>query len=56
MPFIRQAAHVNLDWFSEKFPKLHSWLENHKTSKIFKSIMEKYDIWNEQKKVRNNSK
>ena len=48
MPFIRQAAHVNLDWFSEKFPKLHNWLENHKTSKIFKSIMEKYDIWNEQ--------
>ena len=50
MPFIRQAAHVNLDWFSEKFPKLHNWLENHKTSKIFKSIMEKYDIWNEQEK------
>ena len=50
MPFIRQAAHVNLDWFSEKFPKLHNWLENHKTSKIFKSIMEKYDVWNEQEK------
>ena len=47
MPFIRQAAHVDLHWFNGKFIELSNWLEKFKTSKLFSSVMNKYDIWEE---------
>jgi len=50
MPFIRQAAHVNLNWFSGKFSTLSVWLKQQKSSQLFISIMKKYVVWNEREK------
>ena len=47
MPFIRQAAHVNIGWFDQNFPALSEWLEKLKVSPLFLSIMKKYDIWDD---------
>ena len=47
MPFIRQAAHVNIGWFAQNFPALSEWLEKLKVSPLFLSIMKKYDIWDD---------
>ena len=47
MPFIRQAAHVDIGWFDQNFPALSEWLEKLKVSPLFLSIMKKYDIWDD---------
>ncbi|MBA64817.1 MAG: glutathione S-transferase [Candidatus Marinimicrobia bacterium] len=47
MPFVRQAAHVDLDWFKKNFLSLSQWLEKFKVSPLFTSIMKKYEIWEE---------
>ncbi len=45
-PFVRQFAHVHLDWFqSSEYIKLKQWLFNHIESALFVSIMEKYPVW-----------
>ena len=44
-PFIRQCAHVDLNWFQNNFKNLSAWLEDFKTSDLFSSIMIKYEIW-----------
>ena len=44
--FVRQFAHVDLDWFSaQPWPNLAQWLENFKTSRRFLNIMEKHPVW-----------
>jgi len=50
MPFIRQCAHVDLDWFNTQFPFLAKWLMSLKESKLFNSIMTKHAIWDEASK------
>ncbi|MFL2983182.1 MAG: glutathione S-transferase N-terminal domain-containing protein [Candidatus Neomarinimicrobiota bacterium] len=50
MPFIRQCAHVDLDWFNNQFKYLSKWLAILKKSKLFKIIMQKHDIWDEKSK------
>ena len=48
LPFIRQFAHIDFDWFlSQPWPKVAIWLENFKTSEIFNSVMKKYPKWEE---------
>ena len=47
MPFMRQAAHVDIGWFAENFPALSEWLEKLKVSPLFLSIMKKYDVWDD---------
>ena len=44
-PFIRQCAHVDLNWFQDHFPFLGRWLEVFKNSNLIKKIMIKYPIW-----------
>ncbi|MGY8782500.1 MAG: glutathione S-transferase N-terminal domain-containing protein [Fidelibacterota bacterium] len=44
-PFIRQCAHVDLNWFQDQFPFLGRWLEVFKNSNLIKKIMIKYPIW-----------
>tara|TARA_B100001250_G_scaffold414096_1_gene450654 strand:- start:2286 stop:2879 length:594 start_codon:yes stop_codon:yes gene_type:complete len=46
-PFIRQCAHVDLLWFKNNFEYLALWLEEFKSSELFLSIMQKYDIWSD---------
>ena len=45
-PFIRQFANVDYKWFESNFKNLKLWLENFSNSDLFKSIMNKYPIWN----------
>ena len=50
MPFIRQAANVELSWFDGSFPALSKWFEKIQSSPLFLSVMVKYDIWDESDK------
>lgn len=45
-PFVRQFANVDYIWFSGEFNNLRLWLEKISNSKLFNSVMRKYDIWN----------
>ncbi len=46
LPFIRQFAHVDLDWFdAQKWACLSAWLDRFKTSARFAAIMEKLPVW-----------
>ena len=46
-PFIRQFAHVDLDWFNaQAWPNLAQWLNDFKASERFVSVMVKYPVWN----------
>ena len=45
-PFIRQCANIDQDWFENNFLNLSNWLNRIKTSTLFLSVMNKYDLWN----------
>ena len=48
LPFIRQFRIANMDWFdSLAKPNIQNWLMKFLESKLFKSIMIKYDKWEE---------
>ena len=47
MPFVRQGAHVDLNWFVKTFPALQTWLANLKDYPLFLSTMTKYEVWKE---------
>ena len=49
MPFVRQGAHVDLNWFVKTFPALQTWLEKLKDNSLFLSTMTKYEVWNEKR-------
>jgi len=44
-PFIRQCAHIDTEWFVERFPDLNQWLSNWKESNLFLAVMNKYQEW-----------
>jgi len=45
-PFVRQYAHVDLEWFSaQPWPDLGRWLNRFKASKRFQQIMVKQPLW-----------
>ncbi|GLQ31736.1 glutathione S-transferase [Litoribrevibacter albus] len=47
-PFIRQFAHVDLEWFEHSpYPKLIQWLNEFKSSELFQRIMKKFPVWKE---------
>jgi len=46
LPFIRQFALVDWDWFSQAdYPKLQNWLNTFLQSVLFKRIMQQYKPW-----------
>lgn len=46
LPFVRQCAHVNRDWFyQQKLPAIQSWLDQFLDSALFKRVMYKYPQW-----------
>ncbi len=46
LPFVRQFAHVDLDWFAaQPWPNTQAWLERFKASPRFALIMRKYPQW-----------
>ena len=46
MPFVRQFAAVDPDWFSaQSLPHLKPWLEGHLASPLFAAIMQRYAPW-----------
>ena len=47
MPFVRQGAHVDLNWFVKTFPALQTWLSKLKDYPLFLSTMTKYEVWKE---------
>jgi len=46
MPFIRQFAHVDIDWFRQTpYKKLQSWLDGFLQSTLFNRVMKKSPSW-----------
>ncbi|MDO6763105.1 glutathione S-transferase [Agarivorans sp. 1_MG-2023] len=46
LPFIRQFASVDLQWFEQApYPQLQAWLKQFIDSALFRSIMQKYPTW-----------
>lgn len=46
LPFVRQFAHVDLEWFSaQSWTNTCRWLEAFKTSRQFADVMAKYPQW-----------
>lgn len=46
LPFLRQFAHVDQDWFaSQPWPEVSDWLTRFKASDRFTSIMTRRPIW-----------
>lgn len=46
LPFIRQFAQVDADWFAQApLPALQRWLHAHLSSPLFDSVMNKYPVW-----------
>ena len=46
LPFIRQFAAVDSDWFNQAaYPKTRSWLQQFVSSSLFTTIMSKYPAW-----------
>ena len=51
-PFIRQFANVDRNWFDRsKYTILRQWLEYFENSNLFKSVMDKYSPWENEKEV-----
>ena len=46
-PLIRQCENVDSNWFKNNFPNLNRWFNDIKSSDLFLSVMNKYDIWNQ---------
>lgn len=45
-PFVRQFAHVDLDWFrGASYPHLQQWLDRLLGSRLFSGVMGKYPQW-----------
>lgn len=45
-PFVRQFAHVDIDWFRQApYPKLQAWMDSFLSSELFESIMSKRAPW-----------
>lgn len=46
MPFVRQFAAVDPDWFAaQPLPRLKMWLEHHLASDLFAGIMARFPAW-----------
>ena len=46
MPFVRQFAAVDTNWWSERpYPQVTTWLERLLESDLFKGVMKKYPQW-----------
>jgi len=48
-PLIRQFINVDTNWFGDKFKNIYEWYKNITDSSIFKSVMDKNEIWEEGK-------
>lgn len=48
-PFVRQFAHVDKDWFYQSpYTKLQVWLDDFLRSDLFKNIMKKQSLWEDE--------
>ena len=48
-PFVRQFSHIDYQWFENNYKKLELWFKEISSSKLFLSVMKKYDIWDNEK-------
>ena len=47
LPFIRQFANVDINWFDSNYFYLSAWLKKIMDSDIFNQIMKKFEVWDE---------
>ena len=46
-PLIRQCENIDSNSFKNTFPNLNRWFNDIKSSDLFLSVMNKYDVWNQ---------
>ena len=47
LPFVRQFANVDINWFNRNYLYLSMWLKKIMDFDIFNQIMKKYEVWDE---------
>ena len=47
LPFVRQFANVDINWFDSNYFHLSAWLKKIMDSDIFNQIMKKFEVWDE---------
>jgi len=45
LPFVRQFAGVDADWFGAEHPVLAGWMNHQLESHLFQSVMARYSVW-----------
>ena len=45
LPFVRQFAHVDINWFRIRYTNLSEWMDRLVGLPIFKKIMKKFEVW-----------
>ena len=50
LPFIRQFSNVDIDYFNNKFTLLSRWKQSLISLEIFSKMMNKFDVWEEDKR------
>ena len=50
MPFIRQFSNVDIDYFNNRFSFLSKWKQSLLSLEIFFKMMNKFEVWKEDKK------
>ena len=45
LPFVRQFAHVDINWFRKRYTNLSEWMDRLVGLPIFKKIMKKFEVW-----------
>ena len=52
MPFIRQFSNVDIGYFNNRFSFLSKWKQSLISLEIFSKMMNKFEVWEEDKKGR----
>ena len=50
MPFIRQFSNVDIGYFNNRFTFLSKWKQSLISLEIFSKMMNKFEVWDEDKK------
>jgi hypothetical protein len=45
LPFVRQFAHIDINWFRNRFFNLSKWMDTLISMEVFQAMMKKFEVW-----------
>ena len=45
LPFVRQFAHIDINWFRNRFVNLSKWMDRLISMEVFQAMMKKFEVW-----------